>query len=558
MESNLFLQLSALLAITVSVAFFVRLAKQPLLVAYIVAGIIGGPLLLNILPADEPMYHAFANFGVVLLLFIIGLDLNFAYLKKIGKEAIIIGALQFLLNFALLLPLAHYFGLSWQGSLFLALAACFSSTIVVLKVLNDKQDEEAVYGRYTIGLMLVQDLISILILLYLSFSAPGSLMADNSVWFIVKAVAVIAGIIIAAKYLLPFILAKISSSGEFLFIFTVAWCFGVASLLLWSGFSLEVGAVIAGLSLGSSRFQAEIASRIKPLRDFFIVIFFLLLGSGADFTHLHSVLAPALLLSIFILIVKPIILYILFRSRRFTRRNSFLAALTAGQLSEFGFIILFAASAFGYLSGSETAIFTIAAIITIFFSSYAMTFSYRLYNFFLPLFLLFGPDTRIQEEDKKETFEAIIFGYHRTGWKIGQALKKKKISFAAVDFNPESVVNFKRQGVRSFFGDASDIEFLQSLPWDSVKIVISTIPSPEDQLVLINFVRRSNPKAIILASLYQKKYLPSLYEAGADYVILPHLLGGAWTAAVIAGGALSRRSDWQKYRRQQARDLNGS
>ncbi|MCF7860563.1 cation:proton antiporter [Patescibacteria group bacterium] len=398
MDSNIFLQLSALLAITVSVAFFVRLAKQPLLVAYIVAGIIGGPLLLNILPADEPMYHAFASFGVVLLLFIIGLDLNFSYLKKIGKEALLVGSLQFLLNFGLLLPLAHSFGLSWTGSLFLALAACFSSTIIVLKILNDKQDEESVYGRYTIGLMLVQDIISILILLYLSFTAPNSVIAGDSLWFVIKALAVIAGIIMMAKYVLPSLLNKISSSGEFLFIFTVAWCFGVASLLLWSGFSLEVGAVIAGLSLGASRFQAEIASRIKPLRDFFIVIFFILLGSGADFSHLDQVLIPALLLSAFILIVKPIILYILFRSRRFTRRNSFLSALTAGQLSEFGFIILFAVSALGYLDGRELAIFTVAAIITIFFSSYAMTFSYKIYNFFLPLFLLFGRDTFVQEE----------------------------------------------------------------------------------------------------------------------------------------------------------------
>ncbi|HOD87038.1 MAG TPA: cation:proton antiporter [bacterium] len=557
MESNLFLQLSTILAITVSVAFFVRLAKQPLLVAYIIAGIIGGPLLLNILPAEEPMYHAFANFGVVLLLFIIGLDLNFSYLKKIGKEAVIIGGLQFLLNFGMLLPLARSFGLSWQGAIFLALASCFSSTIVVLKILNDKQDEEVVYGRYTIGLMLVQDLISIIILLYLSFSS-SDVLVGSSFWFIIKALAVIAGIILMAKYVLPEFLNKISSSGEFLFIFTIAWCFGVASLLLWSGFSLEVGAVIAGLSLGSSRFHTEIASRIKPLRDFFIVIFFIILGSGADFSNLSAVLVPALFLSAFVLVFKPLILYILFRFRRFTRRNSFLAALTSGQLSEFGFIILFTAASLGYLNGSEVAIFTAAAIITIFFSSYAMIFSYKIYNLFLPLFLFFGPDVRIQEETKKEKFEVIIFGYHRTGWKIGQALKKKKISFAAVDFNPERAANFQHQGVRSFFGDASDIEFLQSLPLDSAKTIISTIPSPEDQLVLINFVRRHNPKAIIIASLYQKKYLPSLYAAGADYVILPHLLGGAWAAEVISAGALSRRSVWRQYRRQQARDLNGS
>ena len=558
MAANLFLQLSALLAITVSVAFFVRWAKQPLLVAYIVAGIIGGPLLLDILPAGEPMYSAFANFGVVLLLFIIGLDLDFSYFKRIGQEAVIIGLGQFIINFGLAWPLAHAFGLSCSGAFFLAVVACFSSTIVVLKILGDKQDEESVYGRYTIGLMLVQDLISILVLLFLSFSAPDSALAGTSGWLLLKATAVIIGVFLAAKFVLPSFLDKIASSGEFLFIFTVAWCFGVASLLLWSGFSLEVGAVIAGLSLGASRYQAEIASRVKPLRDFFLVIFFLLLGSQADFSQIDEVLIPALFLSTFVLVIKPLVLYVLFRFRRFTRRNSFLAALTSGQLSEFGFIILFAAGASGYLGSRELGIFTVAAIITIFFSSYCMTYSYSLYNWFLPFFLWFGRDAYVQTEIVKEKFEAIVFGYHRTGWKIGEALQEKKIKFAAVDFNPESVAHFRRHGIRTFFGDASDMEFLHTLPLASAKIIISTIPSPEDQLVLINSVRKCNPKAVMIASLYHKKYLNNLYRAGADYVILPHLLGGAWAAEVVARGECGRRSAWIKYRRQQAQDLNGS
>ena len=156
MSANLFFQLSALLAIAVGTAFLVRLIKQPLLIAYIITGIIGGPLLLNLFAASEHMYVAFSEFGVVLLLFIIGLDLNFSYLKKIGKEALIIGFLLFLLNFFLILLLVYFLGLSWSGAAFLAVTVCFSSTIVVLKMLGDKQDEDSVYGRYTMGLLLVQ------------------------------------------------------------------------------------------------------------------------------------------------------------------------------------------------------------------------------------------------------------------------------------------------------------------------------------------------------------------------------------------------------------------
>lgn len=559
MEANIFLQLSSLLAITVSVAFLVRLIKQPLIVAYIVAGIIAGPLFLNIIHAGEHMYDAFASFGVVLLLFIVGLDLNFSYLKKIGKEASIIGLLQFAFNFGMFLPLALYFGFNWSSAILLALASCFSSTIIVLKILSEKQDEESVYGSYTIGLMLVQDLISIIVLLWLSFNMPGSAVSGEFSWLIlIKMVSVFAAIIISAKYILPELLKRIASSGEFLFIFTVAWCFSVASLLSWVGFSLELGAIVAGISLGASRFHQEIASRIKPLRDFFLVLFFILLGSQADFHNINNIIGPVMLLSVFVLIVQPIILYNLFRLRHFTRRNSFLAALSSGQLSEFGFIILFAGIATGYIEGREMAIFTLSAIITIFFSSYMMTYSYQIYNWLLPLFSKLGPDRYLQIEDEKEKFSAFVFGYHRTGWKIGEALTAQGIDYAAVDFNPAKLEVFSKKGIKTFFGDASDIEFLRSLPLSSAKYIISTIPSAEDQLLLIKFVRKVNPKAIMIASLYHKKHLEALYDAGADYVILPHLLGGAWAAEVVNSGKLGRRAIWQKYRQQQLKDLNGS
>lgn len=555
MDSNIFLQLSALLAITVSVGFFVRSAKQPLLIAYIIAGIIGGPLLLNILPNNEHTYSAFANVGVVLLLFIIGLDLNFAYLKKIGKETMIIAGWQILFNFLLILPIARFFGFAWGGAIFLTVAACFSSTIVILKILGDKQDEETVYGRYTIGLLLVQDLISIFILLYLSFNNQGGGISVFPFLSLVKLFLVVGSVVFITKYILPKLLQRIANSGEFLFIFTIAWCFGISSLMLWSGFSLEIGAIIAGLALGSSRYQAEIASRVKPLRDFFIVIFFMVLGSESNLQQVDKVLLPAVILAVFVLIVKPLVLYILFRFRHFTRRNSFLAALTSGQLSEFGFIILFAGSASGYLTGDELGIFTIAALITIFFSSYVITYSYKIYNLFSPILSIFGKDKYAQKEDVKENFEAFIFGYHRTGWKIGEALKDKKIKFAAVDFNPDNNTLFNISGVKAFFGDASDVEFLKTLPLKSAKIIISTIPSPEDQMVLIHFIRRHNPNAIMIATLYHKKYIKSLYKAGADYVILPHLLGGSWTAEIILRGELKKRSAWKKYREQQNEDI---
>ena len=328
--------------------------------------------------------------------------------------------------------------------------------------------------------------------------------------------------------------------------------------MVWSGLSLELGAIVAGLSLGTSKYQPEIISRIKPLRDFFIMIFFIILGSLADFRDFTSVLIPATILAFTVIAIKPIILYVIFRTQKFTRRNSLLPALTAVPLSEFGFIILLAASRLGYLGGQELSIFTIATIITIFISSYLITCSSSIYNFLLPVFLIFGQDKHIQKEDAKESFKAIVFGYHRTGWKIGNALKEIGISFAAVDFNPENLTRLNDHNIKAFFGDVADVEFLKALPLKKTKFIVSTIHSPEDQLVLLDYLKSKKKKMTIICTLYNKKYLDRLYEAGADYVMLPHLLSGTWMSGVISIGALSHKRTLQKLRKVQVRELEGS
>jgi Kef-type K+ transport system membrane component KefB len=559
MGNNLFIQISALLTITVSVAFIIRFFKQPLLVSYMIAGVICGPLLFNLLNSERHLYEAFSNFGVVLLLFIVGLELNFSYLKKIGGTSLRAGLYQFFLNFSLIFVVAFYFlDLSLAGTIFITLAACFSSTIVILKLINDKHEEDSVYGRYTVGLMLIQDIISIAILFCLSVfysSESSGLGLDN----IIKILLVIAFIFLSYKFVLPRVIDKIASSGEFLFIFTVAWCFGIASLMVWSGLSIELGAIVAGLTLGTSRYQPEIISRIKPLRDFFIVIFFIILGSMADFRSVDSVLVPALILAGFVILVKPIILFLVFRKMKFTRRNSLFPALTSVPLSEFGFIILLAAIKSGYVSGLELSIFTIATIITIFVSSYMINYSSKIYSLLLPVFNLWGHDKYIQKEDVKESFSAMVFGYHRTGWKIGNSLKEIGLSFAAVDFNPSNVARLTDYNIKTFFGDISDVEFLKALPLDKTKFIISTVHSPEDQLVLLDYLRTKKKKNLtIICTLYNKKYLEKLYEAGADYVMLPHLLSGTWISGLISKGVLSHKRTLQRLRKVQFHELEGS
>jgi Kef-type K+ transport system membrane component KefB len=554
MDQNIFLQISILLGITITIAFLVRLLKQPLLIAYIVAGTIAGPLFLNILNAHYTLYEALAQFGVVLLLFVVGLSLNFNHLRTIGKTVLVVGIAQVCITSLVgtgLLLLLHQPLLS---SIYLAVAVTFSSTVIIIKLLSDKKDLESTYGRYTVGLMLVQDVIAIIIMILISTLDHDQTFAASIGLLLGKGAVLGLIIFLISYYILPILLKRIALSSEFLFIFTVAWCFGVANLVYWSGFSVEIGAIVAGLSLGSSPYQPEIISRIKPLRDFFLILFFIILGSQLSFTNLNTTLLPGIVLSLFILIGNPFILYFLFRSYKFTRRNSLLIGVTAAQVSEFGFILLFTGQKLGSIQNQELSIFTFVALITIFFSSYIITYNNQIYSILTPWFLKFGKDKYLQKQESPILYDVWVFGYHRIGWKVCEALVDKKMKFAVVDFNPEAITKLKNRNIPAFFGDASDVEFLSTLSLERAKLIILTLPDPDDEEVLVRYIRSKNKRTAIIANLTHHQNMDMLYKSGANYVMLPHLLGGQWIADFIKRQSLTA-TIFKHLKKEQQRDL---
>ena len=540
---TLFLQISSLLAITVGIAFVTRLLRQPLIIAYLFAGIICGPFILNLFHGDSDLYDTFAQFGVVLLLFIIGLNLNFNHLKSIGKISFITGIGQVLFTASIGVIILLTLGLETVPALYLAVAITFSSTIIIMKLLSDKKDTDTVYGRYTIGLMLVQDVIAVLIIIILGMTTGDHATGfEGAVLFGAKLLAIATGLFLASSYILPKLLGRIAHSSELLFLFTLAWCFGAASLLFVAGFSLEIGAIIAGMALSSSPYQLEIGSRIRPLRDFFLIIFFIVLGSEIGLSSLGDVVVPAGVLSLFILIGNPLILYILFRKLKFTRRNSFLSGITAAQVSEFGFVVLFAGRQAGHIQGNEVVIFSAVALVTIFISSYMITYSEQVYRYLLPLFRIFGPDKYQQSEYPPKHYDAWIVGYHRIGAKVAQSMKEMGTSYAVIDFDPKIVQTLSGSSVPFYFGDIADIEFLESVPIGSAEMVVMTIPTVDDQINLIKHARNRNKDILIIANAYHQKDALLLYEHGANFVMMPHLVGADWITKILRGRVLDQKS----------------
>jgi len=533
MIDNIFLQVSVLMVIAVAIAFIVRLLGQPLIIAYIVAGITAGPMFFNMLHHDQRVYDAFAQFGVALLLFIIGLNLNFKHLKSIGKNSFITGVGQIIFTAVIGFAILTAMKMEVLTAVYLSVAITFSSTIIIMKLLTEKKDTETVYGRHTIGLMIVQDVIAVLLMVVVGLFTNENPAQNSASALAIKGIVSLVAIIIFSKYLLPWLLNKAAHSTELLFIFTVAWCFGLGSLFYLLGFSIEIGAIVAGITLSSSPYQPEIASRIKPLRDFFLIIFFIVLGGTMAVSSMGPLWLPALILSLFILIGNPLILYFLFRILKFTRRNSFFIGLAAAQVSEFGFVILFTGSRLGHINNEVIPIFTIVAIATIFISSYLILYSEKLYQFLLPVFNWFGPDKYLQTEILPPVYDAWVVGYDRIGRKVCQALRDLKFRFSVIDFDPRAIKQLKEEKVPAIFGDIADVELLESLPLASASLIVMTIPSTDDQVNLLNQVRKVSSETIVLANAYHSHDVKVLYEAGADYVMMPYVIGGEWVAKIL-------------------------
>ena len=532
---SIFLELTTVIAIALILAYIMKLIRQPLIIAYILSGIIVGPTFLNIVKSQSTL-AAFSQMGVILLLFILGLNLNLKILKEVGKVAFLAGFLQVLITSSIGFFITTLFGLSYLQAFYIGLALAFSSTIIIVKILYDKNDLDTLYGRISVGILIVQDIIAIFILIFLSGYKPDIPLFTLLTTTVLSGLGFVFVVFLVAKYILPKFLHTIAKSQELLLLFGITWCFvlSVTSYLL--GFSIEIGSLIAGISLASSPFHYEIGRKIRPLHDFFIILFFVMLGSNMTF-NISNLLMLAVVLSLFVLFIKPIIIMALIGFIGYKKRTSFLAGTSLAQVSEFSLILVTLALSLGHLSSEIVSMLTVVGIITITGSTYLMHKGNSLYNRFSKHLSIFErKNTKLEEislHSKSKKYQVILFGYNRTGYSLVKKLQKMKKSLLIVDFNPDVIQNLAKENIPCKYGDASDTEMLKELNIEKVKMVISTIIDTEVNLQLVNKIKEINKKAIVIFKANQIDEALQLYDAGANYVILPHFLGGEHASLMI-------------------------
>ncbi|MBI3624259.1 cation:proton antiporter [Candidatus Saccharibacteria bacterium] len=540
MHTDVFAELSLVIAITAAVSIFMRLVKQPLILGYILAGLLVGPSLFNLIHSKD-LFETFSSLGIALLLFIVGLGMNVSHLKKLGKVVLLTATTSLMAITLLGYAASSVMGFNKTESFIIGLALFFSSTIIIVKILSDKKEQNRLHGQVAIGVILTDDVVASFALLFMVAAHGGGLNTGQIITLLMKGALLIGLLIFSSSKLLPLVSKYIANSQELLFLTAISWGFGIATLFKLAGFSIEVGALFSGVALASSPYAREISARLKPLRDFFIVLFFITLGQKMNIGGLSTSLLPALVLSAIVVIGKPLVITATMGLLGYTKRVSFKTGINVSQISEFSIIMVILASNAGLVQQRLVSIITLVAIITIAISAYLMQYDDQLFALFDKVNLhLFEKEVAYREHRGQASHQLVLFGYHHGGHEFIKTFEDIGKSYVVVDYDPGVIEFLETQEIPYIYGDATDIELLNEIGIDKVRLVICTFTDFEVSKQLVASVAKDNPGAVIICHADDKEEALQLYELGSTYVMIPQYIGSEKISSFIRKNGLNK------------------
>lgn len=543
-----FVDVSLIIVLAASLGIFAYVLRQPTIVAYLGTGVIVSAF--GILNLDSKnVLEVMATFGITFLLFLVGLEMKFTELKSVGKAIILTGLGQIIFTSVIGYGITRLLGFEMVESIYIAIALTFSSTIIIVKLLSEKRDLQSLYGRIVVGFLLLQDFVAMIILIILSAlqqNTSGSVAPLDMVFVLLKGGVLFALILWLSKSVIPTFIQRIARNQEMLFISSIAWAFGVALLVSSPliGFSIEIGGFLAGLALAQSAEQFQINARIRPLRDFFIVIFFIVLGSSLVINDLGSVVTPAIILSLFVLIGNPLIVLIIMGILGYKKRTSFFASVTVAQISEFSLILMAMGLTIGHITESSVALVTLIGVITIMISTYMVTKSDSIYAFLKPVLSFFERKNHIEKSEEKDSFKGhtILVGAHRLGQYLLPSLDPKRTLI--VEFDPVIAKKLQERGFRVLFGDITDPDITNALHIENAELLISTVPHMEENTGLLHYFQSlpKNKRPSIILNAQHEWEAKEYYRQKADYVLYPHFVSALHLKRLFIKGKWDKKS----------------
>lgn len=497
-------------------ALVAKFLKQPLLLGYILAGLIIGPFGLNHIGEQETIL-TISELGITFLLFLVGIELNINKIKEVGSTVLIGGLLQVFITGLVASILTLLFGMNLVVSFYLGLAIAFSSTLIGIKYLSEKKEMDTLHGRIVVGILILQDIIAILVISILP--TISSFNPTKIIFALVNGIALIGLAFLISKFILPRLFSFASKNGELLFLTSLAVCFLFASLAQVMGFSLTIGAFLAGIMIASVPYSLDIISRVKSLTTFFNALFFVALGMQIVPSTIPAILPLVIGYVLFAIIVKVLIVYVILRKYGYEKKTAFISGLSLGQVSEFSLIIISQGILLNHLTPNILSLVILLTITTMAISTYILGNDAAVFQRYQKILSFIDSKIKPKEEnhdDHKEELmdvEIIVNTHDKLSSAFAESLKEKKV----VLIGSHTTKKFK-----SIYGSLSEHEFLEKFNLSSLKLVISLSNDKfENKMIIKNIANNSTAILVVCASMVEDAL--ELYESGADYVVIPNI-----------------------------------
>jgi len=479
-----------LAAAVLAVPLFKRLGLGSVL-GYLIAGILIGPYALQLISDPEQVLH-FAEFGVVLLLFLIGLELEPDRVWELRKKLFGMGGLQVGLTMALAAVAAYWMGMSWQIAVAAGAGIAMSSTAIGLASLTERKQLDTPGGQASFAVLLFQDLSVIPLFILLAFIAPAAANDATDVWAIPKALAVIAVIILISRTLLRPVMRIVAQTGmrEIFFAFSLLLVISVAMAVQAVGLSMALGTFLAGVLLANSEYRYELRLDLEPVKGLLLGLFFIAVGMSVDLSLLVRQPDIIIGLALLVVLVKMVILFGLGRLFRLPRRDALLMAAALSQVGEFAFVI------FGVALGQEllpratydllNAIVAISMLVT--------PLLLLLYSRFVRVDCGERPRDTIEE-----TNAVIIAGFGRFGQIVGRVLLAHGITPTLIDYDPDQVELMRQFGWKCYYGDASRLDLLEEAGIAKARLLVIAINDPVAAVAMAKLAQQRWPQVEVVA-----------------------------------------------------------
>ena len=537
---NIFIQLAIILGASSLLGYVTHKLKLPILIAYLLVGLIIATVSgFNL--KDSGVLQFLPEIGIAFVLFLVGMELDLREIRSLGKVILMASTLQIIISSIAGFAIAGALGFGSVEALYLGLGLAFSSTIIVVKLLLEKNDLNSLYGKLSIGILLLEDLIAVLILLGLTVSPSlfqfGFQQAFPIVTFVLKVILLFGATVVINRYVLPRIFDEVSESAELLFLSAIAWCFIYVAFALTLGFSVVIGAFLAGIGLASSPYHYQIQGKVKPLRDFFVTLFFVYLGTQVNFSDLEQVYPAIIAFTIYAVLAKPVIFLLVLGSFGFRKHTMFQTSINLSNISEFSLIIMVVGLQMALVSANSITVIAVSLILSTVISSLMISRSAGLYKHVKSVLTFFERKTPYKLIEETSHYDlkdhVVVIGVQQVGESLIKYFQKMSITQIALDFNPYQVEKLIKSKIPVVFGDMGDPEVLEILNLDEAKMIISTVPDLINNKLLIEEVKVLNLHIPIIVRADSIKEAKSLYKFGASFVFVPDLVSGEYLVEML-------------------------